>query len=583
MLATSMALLIQNLSSVNAAYSIPFKEYDFIELAEGAEWSSGTPTEGETIEFGGPDTDDRGFAMYKDNVVLNDGKTYSKILETHPRWEPHGWIMGAYSNIYIPGGGATLYGKVGFIQGGTAGKVKIEIRLGDSIVLTTFDLEYADGVRSFEVDVPNTARGNTYTLKLIVDAGESSGQDWVAWAELYMTVRYEMIVSLEPDSLDINRGESGAITVHVTGDYPEEVGLSASDLPSGVTASFNPPSGTPPFDSTLTLTASETADVGVSNVKVRASHAVKVGGLWLTYISDYKTLALGVTGATAAPPVTTTTTPTPSVTVSTVTSTVTSTATETITETAGASTITETITETTTVRETTTVTGPVVTRTVTETVREREIRTETKTETVTSTVTSTVTQAGGLRCLIATAAFGSDLAPQVQVLRGFRDGFVMKTFAGRNFMNVFNAFYYSWSPYVARAEHENEVLRSMIRASIYPLLSILEFSRSLAEPLSATSELAVLLAGLVASSLIGLIYFAPPFIIVALILKRRAGKISATPIYPAISLLFGLILFALAEVTALPTLMMISSSIIVLSCIALAVTAPTKILKALLK
>jgi len=198
-------------------------------------------------------------------------------------------------------------------------------------------------------------------------------------------------------------------------------------------------------------------------------------------------------------------------------------------------------------------------------------------------VTPTVTQAGGPRCLIATAAFGSDLAPQVQVLRGFRDGFVMKTFAGRNFMNVFNAFYYSWSPYVARAEHENEVLRSMIRASIYPLLSILEFSRSLAEPLSATSELAVLLAGLVASSLIGLIYFAPPFIIVALILKRRAGKISATPIYPAISLLFGLILFALAEVTALPTLMMISSSIIVLSCIALAVTAPTKILKALLK
>ena len=563
------------------------QEYDFIELAEGAEWSSGTPTEGETIEFGGPDTDDRGFAMYKHNVVLNDGETYSKILETHPRWEPHGWIMGAYSNIYIPRGGATLYGKVGFIQGGTAGKVTIEIRLGDSIVLTTFDLEYADGVKSFEVDVPYTARGHTYTLKLIVDAGESSGQDWVAWAELYMTVRYEMIVSLEPDSLDINRGESGTITVHITGDYPHEVTLWTSDLPSGVTASFDPPSGTPPFDSTLTLTASETADVGVFNVRVGASHAVRARSrfryIWITYISDYKTLALGVTGATAAPPVTTTTTPTPSVTVGTATSTVTSTVTETVTETAEASTITKTVTETTTVRETTTVTGPVVTRTVTETVREREIRTETKTETVTSTVTSTVTQAGGLRCLIATAAFGSDLAPQVQVLRGFRDGFVMKTFAGRNFMNVFNAFYYSWSPYVARAEHENEVLRGMIRASIYPLLSILELSRSLAEPLSATPELAVLLAGLIASSLIGLIYFTPPFIIVALILKRRVGKISATPIYPAISLLFGLILFALAEVTALPTLMMISSSIVVLSCIALAVTAPTRILKALLK
>ena len=241
----------------------------------------------------------------------------------------------------------------------------------------------------------------------------------------------------------------------------------------------------------------------------------------------------------------------------------TTTITATSTTTIPASTITKTVTKT----ETTTATGEAITKTITET------------KEITKTVTSTATAQGGPRCLIATAAFGSELAPQVQALREFRDGFIMKTFAGRNFMTAFNAFYYSWSPYVARAEYENPILRSLIRSSIYPLLLILDLSKSAAEPFSAIPELAALISGLAASSLIGLIYLAPPILIIWLILRLRGRKAVLRPTYPAMALALGLMFFTIAELFESSTMMMISSSMIVLSSMALAATLPTRILQ----
>jgi hypothetical protein len=58
-------------------------------------------------------------------------------------------------------------------------------------------------------------------------------------------------------------------------------------------------------------------------------------------------------------------------------------------------------------------------------------------------------------CLIATAAYGSEMAPQVQFLREIRDGKVMTTQSGTAFMTGFNQFYYSFSPAVADYEREN--------------------------------------------------------------------------------------------------------------------------------
>ena len=76
-------------------------------------------------------------------------------------------------------------------------------------------------------------------------------------------------------------------------------------------------------------------------------------------------------------------------------------------------------------------------------------------------------------CLIATAAFGSELAPQVQLLREIRDNAVLQTESGSTFMTGFNQFYYSFSPAVADYERENPVFKEAVRVTLTPLLTSL--------------------------------------------------------------------------------------------------------------
>ncbi|MDH3656853.1 MAG: Ig domain-containing protein [Nitrosopumilus sp.] len=83
-----------------------------------------------------------------------------------------------------------------------------------------------------------------------------------------------------------------------------------------------------------------------------------------------------------------------------------------------------------------------------------------------------VKQPGG-GCLIATATYGSEMAPQVQYLREIRDGKVMSTESGISFMTGFNSLYYSFSPYIADYERENPVFKEMVKVGITPLLSSL--------------------------------------------------------------------------------------------------------------
>jgi len=81
-------------------------------------------------------------------------------------------------------------------------------------------------------------------------------------------------------------------------------------------------------------------------------------------------------------------------------------------------------------------------------------------------------QSGG-GCLIATAAFGSEMAPQVQFLREIRDNIVLQTESGTSFMTAFNQFYYSFSPTIADYERENPVFKEAVKLAITPLLASL--------------------------------------------------------------------------------------------------------------
>src|SRR5262249_31832012 len=76
----------------------------------------------------------------------------------------------------------------------------------------------------------------------------------------------DFTLSASPASLTVNRGASGASTITITrtGGFTSSVALSATGLPSGVTATFNPPSTTG-ASSTLSLAASSTATTGTVN------------------------------------------------------------------------------------------------------------------------------------------------------------------------------------------------------------------------------------------------------------------------------------------------------------------------------
>ena len=76
-------------------------------------------------------------------------------------------------------------------------------------------------------------------------------------------------------------------------------------------------------------------------------------------------------------------------------------------------------------------------------------------------------------CLIATATFGSEMAPQVQFLREIRDNTVLQTESGTNFMTSFNQFYYSFSPAIADYERENPAFKEAVKITLTPLLTSL--------------------------------------------------------------------------------------------------------------
>ncbi len=76
-------------------------------------------------------------------------------------------------------------------------------------------------------------------------------------------------------------------------------------------------------------------------------------------------------------------------------------------------------------------------------------------------------------CLIATATFGSEMAPQVQFLREIRDNTVLQTESGSAFMTGFNQFYYSFSPAIADYERENPAFKEVVKITLTPLLTSL--------------------------------------------------------------------------------------------------------------
>ncbi len=113
-------------------------------------------------------------------------------------------------------------------------------------------------------------------------------------------------------------------------------------------------------------------------------------------------------------------------------------------------------------------------------------------------------------CLIATAAYGTELAPQVQQLRELRDNTLLSTESGSTFMKGFNEFYYSFSPTIADMERQNPIFKEAVKLAITPMISTL----SILNYVDMDSEASVIGYGIAIILLNIGIYFVAPAIIV---------------------------------------------------------------------
>ena len=129
---------------------------------------------------------------------------------------------------------------------------------------------------------------------------------------------------------------------------------------------------------------------------------------------------------------------------------------------------------------------------------------------------TTMDKYNGGGCLIATASFGSELAPQVQLLREIRDNTILQTKSGSAFMTGFNQLYYSFSPTIADYERENLIFKEAVKLILTPLL----ISLTLLQYVDIDSEHEMLGYGIAIILLNIGMYFVAPAVLITKIRKR---------------------------------------------------------------
>jgi subtilase family serine protease len=157
--------------------------------------------------------------------------------------------------------------------GGFSGSVTLAASGLPSGVTAAFSTNPTTSTSTLTLTASSTATTGTATVTITGTSGSLTATTTVA-----LTVNAasspNFSVSASPSSLTITQGSNGTstITVTSTGGFDSATTLSASGLPSGVTAAFSTNPVTPPANgtatSTLTLTASSTATTGAATVTI---------------------------------------------------------------------------------------------------------------------------------------------------------------------------------------------------------------------------------------------------------------------------------------------------------------------------
>jgi len=149
---------------------------DLFKLAGQAKWSSPAGA----LPWPGESGDERGYVKPLGRAALADGKSYDKVLQTHPSFTPNGSIAGAFS-IEVPGGATRFVARAGFLPGASRSDgVSVEVVAG-SRKLGGRKVHPQDGTVEVAVDLPADLKGQKTVLRLVVRTGPTSTQDWFVW------------------------------------------------------------------------------------------------------------------------------------------------------------------------------------------------------------------------------------------------------------------------------------------------------------------------------------------------------------------------------------------------------------------
>jgi hypothetical protein len=140
-----------------------------------------------TVPFGGPDTEAKGFAMYRNNQRLEDGSSAAKVLEVHPQMVNDGSMTGLYP-AYTVVSGEHFRAKIGFLarSDGTCGAGNVKFQLNYKESSGAFNslgewTETCDSVlRDIDVNLSSLA-GKNVQFVLAVLANGAETDDSAIW------------------------------------------------------------------------------------------------------------------------------------------------------------------------------------------------------------------------------------------------------------------------------------------------------------------------------------------------------------------------------------------------------------------
>ena len=143
------------------------------------------------------------------------------------------------------------------------------------------EFNYGGGDQEYSLSfTPTIATGEDNTRGYHVDVYK---KEWWGWAEKWTmedsypprlrVYRFDFGISASPYKRTIAQGESATydITVSLTSGVSQLVSLSVIGLPSGTSASFEPNSGYPPFNSKLTVKTSSSTSTGTYKLKIKGT------------------------------------------------------------------------------------------------------------------------------------------------------------------------------------------------------------------------------------------------------------------------------------------------------------------------